>query len=170
LDFEELYLRLREPVLRWATGCLRNRQDAEDVVSEGFEALRRALPKIRSNSPRAVDAYFYTIVRNLIARPRPKGEPLLDNLALVAEEPEDEPVWLTTTQAELQKAIERLEEVDQRVIVLALFERLPHREIASRLSLSTPNAVAIRLFRAKQALRALVEEELARRVPPLDPP
>jgi RNA polymerase sigma factor (sigma-70 family) len=149
---------------------LRNRQDAEDVVSEAFEALRRALPRLRSNSARTIDSYFYTIVRNLMSRPRRKGEPLPDDLAVIAEEPEEEPVWLTTTPAELQKAIGQLEAVDQQVIVLALFERLPHREIASRLSLSTPNAVAMRLFRAKQALRSLVEEELARRVPPLEAP
>lgn len=170
LDFEELYLRLRDPVLRWATSCLHNRQDAEDVVSEAFEALRRALPRIRSNSAKAIDSYFYTIVRNLICRPRRKGEPLPDDLAVIAEEPEEEPVWLTTTPAELKKAIGRLEAVDQQVIVLALFDRLPHREIASRLALATPNAVAIRLFRAKQALRSLVEEELACRVPPMEAP
>jgi DNA-directed RNA polymerase specialized sigma24 family protein len=81
---------------------------------------------------------------------------------IAAAEAETEPLWKTTSSEDLQAAIVRLPEGLRTPLLLAIFERVSHRAIAERMSISTL-AVTMRLFRAKRTLKRILEEQRAQR-------
>jgi RNA polymerase sigma-70 factor (ECF subfamily) len=64
--------------------------------------------------------------------------------------------------AEVRRAIDRLPESARTVLLLRDIEGVPLEEIAAMLAI-TPNAVKIRVHRARQALRTLLDPSLAGR-------
>lgn len=66
--------------------------------------------------------------------------------------------WSTATEGALASAVARLDEPDREVLRLWAWERLEPREIAIVLD-TTPNAVSVRLSRAKQRLAAAMRRQ-----------
>ena len=80
---------------------------------------------------------------------------------------ESRPNWLDSIpptdsepDLELNAALARLSELDQEILRLWAWEELAPREIAVILSM-TPNAISLRLYRAKASLAALLGQKTA---------
>jgi RNA polymerase sigma-70 factor (ECF subfamily) len=156
--------------------------EARDVVQEAFLAAFRAIHTFAGTA--RLSTWLHRIVINealmkLRSRRRRREEPIDDLLPRFHEDGHwAEPVspWNTSsdallerreTQALVRKAIERLPGSYRKVLVLRDIEELDTEETASLLGV-TPNAVKTRLHRARQALRTLLQRELAAARPDQD--
>ena len=149
--FEELFARYREPLYCFFRRRLANKDRAEDLAQETFLAVIRAAYRYE---PRAmVKTYFYGIALKLLAAERRKlsgNEPQLEpEHEPVQEIASDEAVWV-------RQALEKLEAGEREIVMLREYEQLNYVEIAELLRLPV-NTVRSRLFRARMALKDLLE-------------
>lgn len=136
------------------------RADADDVVSETFAvAWRRfdALPQGDHDQR----LWLYGVARRILANQR-RGVARAQRLALRLESevdqvaPPDAAIETASDAAAVLHAMRLLDESDQELLRLALWEELRHSDIAKVMGISVPN-VAVRLHRAKRKLRARFE-------------
>jgi len=161
-------------LLAVARRMLRSEEDARDAVQEAFLLAFRALPRFEGQS--RISTWLHRIVVNAAlmkirsrkARPEEPLEPLLptfreDGHWVVRfqcwEESADELLERSEVRALVRAAIDRLPESYRTVLVLRDIEELDTAEVAEMLGV-TPNAVKIRLHRARQALRTLLDPRI----------
>ena len=156
--FDTLFTDLQRHVLAYAMRRTRTLADAEDVAAETFIVAWRKFEAIPASEPLP---WLYAVARRVLANQR-RGNGRRERLAAllgVADVPTpmragevlDGPAF---------DALASLAPADQEVLRLLAWEELGNREIAQVLGI-TPNAVAIRLHRA----RARFAEALAREKP-----
>jgi RNA polymerase sigma factor (sigma-70 family) len=169
VDFEALLAEHAAAIARVAASYERDPSRRQDLLQEIALALWRALPGFRSES--SVRTFVLRIahhraVTHSMRRP-PSTEPLDDARELAAAGPTPEAVASDRERRRrLEEGIRALPVALRQVLTLAL-EGLSNREIGEVLGLSE-NAAAIRLTRARQALRVqLVEREPAGLAAPL---
>jgi RNA polymerase sigma-70 factor (ECF subfamily) len=155
--FEELFARYRGPLY----GFFRRRlyrstsddQRAEDLMQETFLAVIRAADRYEPRS--LVRTYLYGIAMNLLAAERrkiAKEGPAIDEVAEPGgRQASDAVLWI-------RQALEKLDECEREILMLREFEQLSYAEIAELQNLPV-NTVRSRLFRARMALRALLEPD-----------
>jgi len=159
--FEELFARYRGPLF----GFFRRRLNhdaarAEDLAQETFLAVVRAVARYE---PRAlVRTYLYGIALKLVAAERRKrGSAALHDASADADS-DREPAASTNAAPEealwVRQALERLDAQEREVLMLREYEQLSYSEIAELLRLPV-NTIRSRLFRARMALRSLLEPE-----------
>ncbi|MBA2589780.1 MAG: sigma-70 family RNA polymerase sigma factor [Alphaproteobacteria bacterium] len=130
---------------------------AEELVQEIHFALWRALPAFRGDA--SVRTFVARIATNRaithVARAlkSPPSLELNEQIPAPGDDPERKAIALSD-QAHLMAAVRRLPLSHRQAVTLAL-EGLAPKEIADFLGL-TPNAVAVRLSRAKDLLRNLI--------------
>ena len=146
--FEEHHL----PLFRFAWRLTGRTADAEDMVQECFLALLR--PESAFDGRRSsLRTYLFGAVRNQAWKRLRRREDTGEELTAVADSrsPEAE-----TLRAELEhavaRAIRRLPESQQEVLILAQYEQLPLAEIAELLEIEV-GAVKSRLQRARATLK-----------------
>ena len=161
-------------MLATARRLLRSDQDAEDAVQEAFVSAARAIDGFAGGSK--VSTWLHRIVINtalmkLRTRRRRREESIDDllphfdaegrHVSPVAawETPSDVLLERRETRAMVRRCIDRLPERYRTVLLLRDIEELDTQESADLLA-TTPNTVKIRLHRARQALRTLLEREL----------
>jgi RNA polymerase sigma-70 factor (ECF subfamily) len=176
LAFEQL-VRMEGPrLLAVARRFLRREQDAQDAVQDAFVAAFRALPTFEGNS--RISTWLHRIVINVAlmrirsSRRRPEAS-IDDFLPQFLEDghhaaefqewrlPSDVRLLREELRERIRQAIDRLPDSYRTVLLLRDIEQLDTDEAARALG-TTPNAVKIRLHRARQALRALLEPEFRR--------
>jgi RNA polymerase sigma-70 factor (ECF subfamily) len=172
--FEVLVRQYGGRMLATARRFVGSDEDARDVTQEAFLAAFRAIDGFAGTA--RLSTWLHRIVINtalmkLRSRRRRREESIEDLLPRFDEDGHwAEPVapWETSTDALVEreqtrtmvrKAIERLPANYRSVLLLRDIEELDTEETASLLGL-TPNAVKIRLHRARQALRTLLQAEL----------
>ena len=148
-------------------------EDARDVVQEAFLAAFRAIETFAGNA--RVSTWLHRIVINtalmkLRSRRRRREESIESLLPRFAEDghwADGTSQWETSpdtvvdreqTRAMVRKAIDRLPAGYRSVLLLRDIEDLDTEETAAMLGI-TPNAVKVRLHRARQALRTLLQSE-----------
>ncbi|TMA49811.1 MAG: sigma-70 family RNA polymerase sigma factor [Deltaproteobacteria bacterium] len=163
-------------MLATARRLLRSDQDAEDAVQEAFVSAARAIDGFAGGSK--VSTWLHRIVINtalmkLRTRRRRREESIDDllphfdaegrHVSPVAtwETPSDVLLERRETRAMVRRCIDRLPERYRTVLLLRDIEELDTQESADLLG-TTPNTVKIRLHRARQALRTLLEREFVR--------
>jgi RNA polymerase sigma-70 factor (ECF subfamily) len=169
--FEELVRRETGPMLAAARRLLRNEADARDAVQDAF---RSAFAGIRRFEQRAkLSTWLHRVVVNaalmklraLRRRPERPIEDLLpafdENGAWVSpltshEGTVEDALDSQRARAMVKACIDRLPETCRTVLLLRDIEELDTDEVATLLGIS-PNAVKVRLHRARQALRTLIE-------------
>ena len=161
-------------MLATARRLLRSDQDAEDAVQEAFVSAARAIDGFAGGSK--MSTWLHRIVINtalmkLRTRRRRREESIDDllphfdaegrHVSPVAtwETPSDVLLERRETRAMVRRCIDRLPERYRTVLLLRDIEELDTQESADLLG-TTPNTVKIRLHRARQALRTLLEHEL----------
>jgi RNA polymerase sigma-70 factor, ECF subfamily len=160
-----------------ARRLLGNDADAEDAVQEAFLQAHRSLAGFAGAA--RLSTWLHRIVINAalmkLRTRRRKPEQAIDDLlprfdddGAFAEgvigfaRSTDELVESAQCRAAVRRAIDRLPEPYRRVLVLRDIEGFDTDETAALVD-STPNAIKVRLHRARQALRALLERELGAR-------
>jgi RNA polymerase sigma-70 factor, ECF subfamily len=156
-------------LLRVTSRLLRSDDEARDAVQDAFVAAFRALPRFRAESRLAT--WIYRIAINAaLARLRARAS--ADEVSLdewlprfvedghAAEPSEPWPADAGAERREVRErvraAIDRLPETYRTVVLLRDIEELTTDEAAQALGIST-GAVKVRLHRARQALRALLD-------------
>jgi RNA polymerase sigma-70 factor, ECF subfamily len=164
----DLMSRHGEKVLRYLLRVLGNETEAGDLAQETF--VRVYLHRARFNAAEKFATWLYTIATNL-ARDRRRWHSRHPQVSL--ENDSDDPAGGLKhslaapgpTPAERLESGERAAAVRQAVaglpedlrlpLVLAEYEERSHAEIAAILSCS-PKAVEMRIYRARQQLRAVL--------------
>src|SRR5277367_1127 len=150
--FRELFERYREPLYGFFRRRLDNPARAEELAQDCFLALLR---NAAGYEPRAsFRSYLCGIAINLVFAERRKAGREVAKDEKIADPPAHE-----NTDAALwvQQALERLEISDREILMLREYEQLSYAEIGGLLRLPI-NTVRSRLFRARVALRAMLQE------------
>jgi RNA polymerase sigma-70 factor (ECF subfamily) len=176
----ETLVRTQAPrLLALSRRILRDEEDARDAVQEAFVHAWKGLPSFAEGS--RLSTWLHRIAVNaalmkLRSRRRHPEEPIDDLLPAFAEdghqvppsEPWAEPADVALDRQQLaavvRQQIERLPDTYRLVLLLRDMEGLDTAEAAEALGVSE-NAVKLRLHRARQALRTLLDPIL-RRSPP----
>jgi RNA polymerase sigma-70 factor (ECF subfamily) len=160
--FETLVRRYKTDAFMVAFGFVGIAEDARDLSQEAFIKAYRA--RARFDESRPFYPWLYRILKNhclnFVQRNR-------RNLSIDAEDFHREiacsrPTPLDNVETEERKqivhaAIARLSDDHREIIVLKTFKELSYKEIADVLEVPV-GTVMSRLFYARQALRALIEE------------
>ncbi len=141
--------------------------DVDDIVSDAFEAVLRALQG--GNGPtEAFRAYLFTVIRRTARdlkrrteRMTPCEDMAVHDTALGRIAPSSDPTIAKFEQGAVADAFQSLPERWQIVLWYTEIEKKTPAEIAPSLGL-TPNGVAALAYRAREALRqAYLQEHLA---------
>jgi RNA polymerase sigma factor (sigma-70 family) len=154
--FEELFQRHREAVYRFFRRRLLDAARAEDLAQETFLAV---IGGVARYEPRAlVRTYLFGIAFNVLAVERRKRARESCDPVGVTDPPVD-----ADPEASLcvRQAVEKLDAGDREILMLREYEQLSYTEIAELLRIPV-NTVRSRLFRARMALRSLLDETSAR--------
>jgi RNA polymerase sigma-70 factor (ECF subfamily) len=177
--FERLVRENGGRLLAVARRFLREEEEARDAVQECFLSAFRALDRFDQGS--RLSTWLHRIVINaclmrLRTRRRKPEEPIEDFLPQFQADGHQvnhpTPEWEGSAETLLEKsetrsivreAIDRLPDSYRAVLLLRDIEELSTEEAARSLGV-TANAVKIRLHRARQALRGLLEPHFRRSV------
>jgi RNA polymerase sigma-70 factor, ECF subfamily len=173
--FENMVNRYGGRMLATARRFLNNEHDAQDAVQDAFTSAFRALDKFNGDS--MLSTWLHRIVVNkalvqLRSKKRRGEHPIEKLMPRFNQDGEwiDDPVtWTDATETILERrdsgemvrrCIARLPEKYRSVLLLRDIEELDTDEAALSLSV-TANTVKVRLHRARQALKTLIERESA---------
>ena len=164
-------------MLNVARRLMDNDEDARDVAQDAFLSAFKAMSSFAGESK--LSTWLHRIVVNtalmrLRSRRRRPEEPLEPLLPAFKEDGHhvsefttwssaEDSVALGETRAAVRAAINRLPEGYRTVLMLRDIEGFDTAETATALGI-TENAVKIRLHRARQALRGLIEPSLRTRI------
>ncbi len=170
--FEHVVYAYSGRMLAVARRFLSNEEDARDALQEAFISAFKSIGRFEGNS--RFSTWLHRIVVNAALMKRRskqrKGEQAIEPLlpkfledghqAVPAGEWRREPDSASEreeTRLFVRRCIEQLPESYQLVLKLRDIEELDTQETASMLGIE-PNAVKVRLHRARQALRTLMDE------------
>jgi len=137
-----------EPLLAYTRRRTPQLSDAEDLVAETFAVAWRRFDRV-PRAPGEQLPWLYGVARRLLANQR-RGAArrlrLLERLRTTFSPPPAGPAQ------DIGWAIARLSEPEQELLRLIAWEGLTHAEVGTVLGIS-PNAVAIRVHRARERLK-----------------
>ena len=143
--FEALFLEHRRPVVAYAMRRTPTLADAEDVAAETFIIAWRKMESVPADGL----PWLYAVARRVLANHR-RGNGRRERLAALLRV-EDVPTPMRAGEdrdGPAFAALASLSPADQEVLRLVAWENLGSQGIAAVLGI-TPNAVAIRLHRAR---------------------
>jgi RNA polymerase sigma-70 factor, ECF subfamily len=159
--FEALFRLHYRPLCAFATGYVKDTDQAEDLVQDLFFRLWLDREKVQITT--SLKAYLYASVRNRCLNAVKSGS----RVVVLQEDMDDRPQEDALTEdehteriARVQAAIELLPEERKKVFKLSRYEGLKYQEIADRLGISV-KTVENQMGKALKTLR----EELADLVP-----
>jgi RNA polymerase sigma-70 factor (ECF subfamily) len=149
---------------RVAFSVTRNAAEAEDAVQEAF--LRVLRHQDRLGEIRDYRVWLVRIVWNIVldrkrrAKTRPENEDLADHARVLpsGDRPTDESVISTQERGRIMALIDRLPHREREALLLSAVEELTTAEIAAVLG-TTESSIRSRIFRARRELSVLLEQE-----------
>lgn len=164
----EILSRYQHPVYAAITRVLGpNKSLADDAFQETFLRLFRWLALHRDKAPllstaRLLATFARRATIDMLRKHRPE-EPILADL----ESPGRPAARQMEDSLYVQEMLATLDDRSQKILLLSIFEDLPDREVAKRLSLSTNHVRQLR-FRALKKLRELQAlDDLANLIDPV---
>ena len=152
--FTELFRRYKQPIYGFFCRRLSDSSHAEELTQETFLALLRAASRYE---PRALfRTYLYAIGFKILRAHRRKTAFRATFLGRPNHLPDPAKQDATESGLWVRRAVEKLEPLDREILMLREFEQLSYSEIADLLQIPL-NTVRSRLFRARTALRDLLE-------------
>lgn len=152
--FTELFHRYKQPVYGFFCRRLSDPANAEELTQETFFALLRAAARYE---PRALfRTYLCAIGFKILRAHRRKAAFRAAFLGQRNSVPDPSRQDATESSLWVRRAVEKLDPLDREIVMLREFEQLSYTEIADLLQLPL-NTVRSRLFRARTALRDLLE-------------
>jgi|SRR5215467_12187696 len=152
--FTELFHRYKQPVYGFFCRRVSDPANADELTQETFFALLRAATRYE---PRALfRTFLYAIGFKILRAHRRKAA--FRATFLGHRNSASDPSKHDATESGLwvRRAVEKLDLIDREIVMLREFEQLSYAEIADLLQLPL-NTVRSRLFRARTALRNLLE-------------
>ena len=154
-QFEGFVLKNMDSAYRFAYSYAKNKEDAEDIMSESLLRAWKAIDTLRDE--RSMKPWFFKIISNTaVTYIKKKG-------AYIAMEDEDlERLEYTEDKYNdysFESMIKNLPEKYKEVIVLRFFEDMSLSQIAEILDLNE-NTVKTRLYRALKILKVDIEKEV----------
>jgi len=162
--FRSAYQTYYRVVLAFATRRTASRADAEDIAGETFAVAWRRIDQMPGEVLEQ-KPWLFSIARYVLSnhyRGRSRANRLSELLSVTAPMPAeaaDAGIEDRSDLADALHALFALDEKDQEILLLALWEELSIAEIAKVMHLSRPN-VSVRLHRARWRLRAKFESQL----------
>lgn len=135
--------------------------DAQDAVAETFTTAWRRMGEVPDGD--AARAWLYGVARRVLANQR-RGDDRRAGLSRRLRGSEvrtvdvEDAVLASDDRRAVLAALSRLREPDQEILRLAVWEELPHREIAAVVGCAEA-AVAVRLHRARNRLAREIGKE-----------
>src|SRR5467141_2088816 len=152
--FEELFSRYKQPIFGFFRRRVTESAQAEELTQETFVALLRAATRYE---PRALfRTYLYAIGFKILRAYRRKAAFRATFFGQQNSAPDPSRRDATESGLWVRRAVEKLDSIDREILLLREFEQLSYAEIANILQLPL-NTVRSRLFRARTALRNLLE-------------
>jgi len=156
--FTELFSRYKQPIYGFFRRRVAESAQAEELTQETFVALLRAAARYE---PRALfRTYLYAIGFKILRAHRRKTAFRAAFFGDRLSVPDPSKRDATESSLWVRRAVEKLEPMDREILLLREFEQLSYAEIADLLQLPL-NTVRSRLFRARTALRNLLEPNAA---------
>lgn len=153
-SFSELFARYKQPIFGFFRRRVFESTHAEELTQETFLALFCASARYQ---PRALfRTYLYAIGFKILRAYRRKAAFRTTFLGQRAFAPDPAKQDSTESALWVRRAVEKLDPIDREILLLREFEQLSYAEIADLLELPL-NTVRSRLFRARMALRNLLE-------------
>jgi RNA polymerase sigma-70 factor (ECF subfamily) len=152
--FTELFSRYKQRLYGFFRRRVAEPAHAEELTQETFIALLRAASRYE---PRALfRTYLYAIGFKILRAHRRKAAFRATFLGRQNSAPDPSKKDATESGLWVRRAVEKLDPMDREILLLREFEELSYAEIADLLQLPL-NTVRSRLFRARTALRNLLE-------------
>ena len=153
-SFNELFLRHKQPIYGFFRRRTADSHHAEELSQETFLVLLRAASRYE---PRALfRTYLYAIAFKILRAHRRKAAFRDTFFSRPSTIPDPAKQDATESGLWVRRAVEKLDRIDREILLLREFEQLSYAEIADLLQLPL-NTVRSRLFRARTALRNLLE-------------
>ena len=153
-SFSELFARYKQPIFGFFRRRVFESARAEELTQETFLALFRAAARYQ---PRALfRTYLYAIGFKILRAHRRKAAFRATFFGQRTFVPDPARQDATESALWVRRAVEKLDPIDREILLLREFEQLSYAEIADLLELPL-NTVRSRLFRARTALRDLLE-------------
>jgi RNA polymerase sigma-70 factor (ECF subfamily) len=157
-SFNELFLRYKQPIYGFFRRRTADPSHAEELTQEAFLVLLRAASRYE---PRALfRTYLYAIAFKILRAHRRKAAFRATFFGHPKSIPDPAKRDATESGFWVRRAVEKLDRIDREILLLREFEQLSYAEIADLLHLPV-NTVRSRLFRARAALRNLLEPSTA---------
>lgn len=173
--FETLVRTTTMPLLRVARRMMHSEEDARDAVQDAFVAAFKSIDRFEAQAQ--LSTWLHRIVVNSCLmklraqrrRPEEDIEQYLPRFLEDGHQIEPSVAWCESAETMLQRTelcglvratIDQLPDTYRVVLLLRDIEELSTEETAETLGV-TPNAVKIRLHRARQALRTLLDPHLS---------
>lgn len=139
-----------------------NVAQADDLVQD---TCRKVIEHQEDFTPGSnIRAWATCIMRNLHCDQQRRAWRLVPQLDLIERtstiEPEESPRWAAISDEAVTAAVAGLPPLYREPFELSMFRRLSHKEISSRLAIPC-GTVGVRLLRARQRLRAALNEAFA---------
>ena len=161
--FTELFSRYKQPIYGFFRRRVAEPAHAEELTQETFLALLRAANRYQ---PRALfRTYLYAIGFKILRAHRRKAAFRATFFGQRNFAPDPSKRDATESGLWVRRAVEKLDSLDREVLLLREFEQLSYAEISDLLQLPL-NTVRSRLFRARIALRNLLEPPASSAVEP----
>jgi RNA polymerase sigma-70 factor (ECF subfamily) len=174
--FETLLRTYMARLLRVARRFLKNEEDARDAVQDAFIAAFRGIDRFQAGSK--LSTWLHRIVVNAALmklrsrrrHPEEEIDALLPRFAADGHQVEESRDWSMSAEEMVQReetrelvrqSIDKLPESYRVVLLMRDIEEMSTEETAEALGI-TPTAVKVRLHRARQALRTLLDQDLRR--------
>ncbi|HKQ63153.1 MAG TPA: sigma-70 family RNA polymerase sigma factor [Candidatus Polarisedimenticolaceae bacterium] len=169
--FEQLVRCHGGPMLAVARRILRSEEEAKDAVQDAFVSIFKSIDSFTGEARLSTWLHSVAVnaalmrIRRRASRPEVALDDLLPRFLDDGHRAEPGPAWTDTAetalareelQRQVRNCIDRLPEGHRTVLMLRDIEGLDGQETAKLLGI-TPNAVKVRLHRARMALRTLLD-------------
>lgn len=162
---EEIYSTYYKDIYVTAYSILKDHYDAEDVIQDAILRISKNIHKISEVKCKKTRSYLVIIVRNLSFNVYNKRKGIImlehDEVKSLSNQEEiliEEQLLQMESSEELANCLERLHPPYADVLTLRYYYELEIYEIASNLNI-TENNVSVRIYRALEALKKILEEE-----------
>ncbi len=152
--FTDLFSRYKQPMYGFFRRRVAEPAHAAELAQESFLALLRAATRYQPRAP--FRTYLYAIGFKILRAHRRKAAFRATFFGQQNSAPDPSRRDATESGLWVRRAVEKLEPLDREILMLREFEQLSYAEIADLLQLPL-NTVRSRLFRARTALRNLLE-------------
>jgi RNA polymerase sigma-70 factor, ECF subfamily len=161
--FEDLALPLFDQLYNFARWLTQDASEAEDLVQETYAKALRGFSSFQTGTN--FRAWMYRILRNSFLNSKTGLKMTVsyeeDEHEPASESPSPEGLLIEQANREMvQQALTELPTHLREILLLCEVEEMSYQEIAETLSIPT-GTVMSRLFRARKALRVLLQEKLS---------